>query len=37
MMYISMKFGTGVHIFCWQVGVFNHSCLIQLAVIDDKA
>ena len=24
-MYISMKFGTGVHVFCWQVGVFNRS------------
>ena len=25
-MYISMKFGTGVHVFCWEVGLFNHSC-----------
>ena len=25
-MYISMKFGTGVHVFCWEVGVFNRSC-----------
>ena len=24
-MYISMKFGTGVHVFCWEVGVFNRS------------
>ena len=22
-MYISMKFRTGVHVFCWEVGVFN--------------
>ena len=21
-----MKFGTGVHIFCWEVGVFSRSC-----------
>ena len=25
-MYISMKFRTGVHVFCWEVGVFNRSC-----------
>ena len=25
-MYISMKFKTGVHVFCWEVGVFNRSC-----------
>ena len=25
-MYISMKFGTGVHVFFWEVGVFNRSC-----------
>ena len=24
-MYISMKFGTGVHVFCWEVDVFNRS------------
>ena len=24
-MYISMKFGTGVHVFCWEVGLFNRS------------
>ena len=24
-MYISMKFRTGVHVFCWGVGVFNRS------------
>ena len=24
-MYISMKFGMGVHVFCWEVGVFNRS------------
>ena len=24
-MYISMQFGTGVHVFCWEVGVFNRS------------
>ena len=24
-MYISMKFRTGVHVFCWEVGVFNRS------------
>ena len=24
-MYISIKFGTGVHVFCWEVGVFNCS------------
>ena len=24
-MYISMKFETGVHVFCWEVGVFNRS------------
>ena len=26
-MYISMKFRTGVHVFCWDVGVFNRSSL----------
>ena len=25
-MYISMKFRTGVHVFCWEVDVFNRSC-----------
>ena len=25
-MYISMEFRTGVHVFCWEVGVFNRSC-----------
>ena len=25
-MYISMKFETGVHVFCWEIGVFNGSC-----------
>ena len=25
-MYISMKFRTGVHVFSWEVGVFNRSC-----------
>ena len=25
-MYISMKFRTGVHVFGWEVGVFNRSC-----------
>ena len=24
-MFISMKFRTGVHVFCWEVGVFNRS------------
>ena len=24
-MYISMKFRTGVHVFCWEFGVFNRS------------
>ena len=24
-MYILMKFGTGVHVYCWEVGVFNRS------------
>ena len=24
-MYISMKFGMGVRVFCWEVGVFNRS------------
>ena len=24
-MYISKKFRTGVHVFCWEVGVFNRS------------
>ena len=24
-MYISMKFGTGVHVFCLEAGVFNRS------------
>ena len=35
-MYISIKFGTGVHVFCWEVGVFNRSKLLpsnQLAII----
>ena len=32
-MYISMKFGTGVHVFCWEVGVFNLRPSNQLAVI----
>ena len=42
-MYISMKFGTGVHVFCWEVGVFNRSSFQsvsynpkQLDVITDK-
>ena len=25
-MYISIKFGVGVHVFCWEVGVLNRSC-----------
>ena len=25
-MYISLKFRTGVHVFCWEVGAFNRSC-----------
>ena len=25
-MYISVKFRTGVHVFSWEVGVFNRSC-----------
>ena len=25
-MYILMKFRTGVHVFCWEVSVFNRSC-----------
>ena len=25
-MYIIMKFRTGVHVFCWEVGVFVRSC-----------
>ena len=24
-MYISIKFRTGVHVFCWEIGVFNRS------------
>ena len=31
-MYISMKFRTGVHVFCWEVGVFNLRASNQLAV-----
>ena len=30
-MYISMKFGTGVHVFCWEVGVFNRSSFQSLS------
>ena len=25
-MYISLNFGPGVHVFCWEVGVLNRSC-----------
>ena len=31
-MYISMKFRTGVHVFCWEVGVFNRSCYQSVTV-----
>ena len=36
-MYISMKFGTGVHVFCWEVGVFNRSSfqsVTELAIMN---
>ena len=26
-----MKFGTGVHAFCWEVGVFNRSCFCPVS------
>ena len=29
--YISMKFGTGVHVFCWEVSVFNRSCFCSVS------
>ena len=30
--YISMKFRTGVHVFCWEVGVFSLAIVIPLVV-----
>ena len=33
-MYISMKFRTGVHVFCWEVGVFNCSCFQSVSCKD---
>ena len=33
-MYISMKFGTGVHVFCWEVGVFNRSSFQSVSYKD---
>ena len=30
-LYISMKFGTGVHVFCWEVDVFNRSCFRSIS------
>ena len=33
-MYISIKFGTGVHVFCWEVGVFNRSSFQSVLAIN---
>ena len=33
-MYISMKFRTGVHVFCWEVGVFNRLCFQSVSCND---
>ena len=30
-MYISIKFGTGVHVFCWKIGIFNRSCFCSVS------
>ena len=35
-MYISMKFGTGVHVFCWEVGVFNRSSFQSVSYKDTQ-
>ena len=35
-MYISMKFRTGVHVFCWEVGVFNRSCFQSVSCNDER-
>ena len=29
--YISMKFRTGVHVFCWEVGVFLKSFVLPIS------
>ena len=29
-MYISMNFGTAVHVLCWEGGVFNRSCFLSV-------
>ena len=34
-MYISMKFRTGVNVFCWEVGVFNRSCFQSVSCKGD--
>ena len=34
-MYISMKFGTGVHVFCLEVGVFNRSSFQSVSYNSD--
>ena len=34
-MYISMKFGTGAHVFCWQVGESNRSCFCSVSCKSD--
>ena len=36
-MYISMKFGTGVHEFCWEVGVFNRSSFQSVSYIHSRS
>ena len=36
-MYISMKFGTVVHVFCWEFGVFNRSCFRLVSCISISA
>ena len=33
-MYISIKFG--VHVFCWEVGVFNRSCFCSVSAVRYK-
>ena len=35
-MYILMKFRTGVHVFCWEVGVFNRSCFQSVSCNHDE-
>ena len=37
-MYISMKFRTGVHVFCWEVGAFNRSYFqsVSCKSVDDE-